>query len=60
MKQKLKRELVRRTRTIAKEKGNKAIDTDWKLKLLHDQKLRSQKADVDLNDNHQWLRIAGA
>ena len=45
---------------IAKEKGKKAIDTAWKSKPLHGQyPLRSQKADVDLHDTHQWLRSAG-
>ena len=45
---------------IAKEKGKKAINTAWKSKPLHSQyPLRSQKADVDLHDIHQWLRSAG-
>ena len=45
---------------IAKEKRKKAIDTAWKSKPLHGQYLfRSQKADVDLHDTHQWLRSAG-
>ena len=42
---------------IAKEKGEKAIDTVWKSKSLHGQyPLRSQKANVDLYDTHQWLK----
>ena len=43
----------------AKEKGKKAVDTTWKSKPLHGQYcLRSQKAEVDLRDTHQWLRNA--
>ena len=45
---------------IAKKKGKKAIDTAWKSKPLHSQYLlRSQNADVDLHDTHQWLRSGG-
>ena len=45
---------------IAKEMGKKAMDTTWKSKPLHDQyPHRSQKADVDFHDTHQWLRSAG-
>ena len=45
---------------IAKEKGKKAVDTAWKSKPLHGQyQRRSQEADVDLNDTHQWLKRAG-
>ena len=45
---------------IAKEKGKMAIDTVWKSKPIHDQyPLESQKADANLHDTHQWLRIAG-
>ena len=44
---------------IAKEKGRRAIGTVWKSKPLHGQyPLRTQKADVDLHDTHQWLRSA--
>ena len=42
---------------IAKEKRKKAIDTGWKWKPLHGQyPVQSQKADIDLQDTHQWLR----
>lgn len=42
-----------------KEKGKKTTDTACKPKPLHGQYLlRSIKADVDLNDTHQWLRRA--
>ena len=45
---------------IAKEKRKMAIDTVWKSKPIHDQyPLESQKADANLHDTHQWLRIAG-
>ena len=45
---------------IAKEKGSNATDTASKSKSLHGQyPLRSQKADEDLHDTHQWLRSAG-
>ena len=44
---------------IAKEYGEKAINTAWKSKPLQWQyPLRSQKADVDLHDSHQRLRSA--
>ena len=53
-------ENAQKLKRIAKEKGKKAIDTAWKSKPLHGQyPLRSQKADVDLHDTHQWLRSAG-
>ena len=53
-------ENAQKLKRIAKEKGKKAIDTAWKSKSLHGQyPLRSQKADVDLHDNHLWLRSAG-
>ena len=53
-------ENVQKLKRIAKGKGKKAIDTAWKSKPLHGQyPLRSQKADVDLHDTHQWLRSAG-
>ena len=53
-------ENAQKLKRIAKEKGKKTIDTAWKSKPLHGQyPLRSQKADVDLHDNHQWLRSAG-
>ena len=53
-------ENAQKLKRIAKEKGKKAIDTAWKSKPLHSQyPLRSQKADVDLHDTHQWLRSAG-
>ena len=43
---------------IAKEKGKKAIDSAWKSKSFHGQyPLRSQEADVDSHDTHQWLRV---
>ena len=39
---------------IAKEKGNKAIDTAWKAKPLHGRNpLQSQKAEVDLCYTYQ-------
>ena len=42
------------------EKGKKAFNTAWKSKHIHGQyPLRSQKADIDLHDTHQWLRSAG-
>ena len=45
---------------IAKEKGEKAIDTARKSKSLRGQyPLRSQKADVDLCGTHQWLKSGG-
>ena len=51
---------ARKLKRIAKEKGKRAIDTAWKSKPLQDQYTsRSQKADVDLHDTHQWLRSAG-
>ena len=53
-------ENAQKLKRIAKEKGKKAIDTAWQSKSLHGQyTLRSQKADVDLHDTHQWLRSAG-
>ena len=53
-------ENARKLKRIAKEKRKKAIDTAWKSKPLYDQYLlQSQKADVDLYDNHQWLRSVG-
>ena len=53
-------ENAQKLKRIAKEKGKKAIDTAWKSKPLHGQyPLRSQKADVDLHDTHQWLSSAG-
>ena len=52
-------ENARKLKKIAKEKGEKAIDTAWKWKPLHGQyPLWSQKDDVDLHDTHQWLRSA--
>ena len=48
-------ENARKLKIIAK----RTIDTAWNSKPLHDQYLlRSQKADVDLYDTHQWLRSA--
>ena len=48
------KENAQKLKRIADEKGKKAIDTAWKLKLLHGQyPLRSQKTDVDLHDTHQ-------
>ena len=45
---------------IAKKKGKKAINTAWNSSPLHGQyPLRSQIADLDLHENHQWLRSAG-
>ena len=53
-------ENAQKLKRIAEEKGKKAIDTAWQSKSLHGQyTLRSQKADVDLHDTHQWLRSAG-
>ena len=52
-------ENAQKLKRIAKEKGKKAIDSAWKSKPLRSQRsLRSQKADVDLHDTHQWLRSA--
>ena len=52
-------ENAQKLKRIAKEKGKKAIDSAWKSKPLRGQRsLRSQKADVDLHDTHQWLRSA--
>ena len=51
---------ARKLNRIAKDKGSKTIDTAWKSKRLHGQyPLRSQKADVNLHDSHQWLKSAG-
>ena len=45
---------------IAREEGKKDIDNAWKSKPLHSQyPFRSQKADADSHDTHQWLRSAG-
>ena len=52
-------ENAQKLKRIAKEKGKKAIVSAWKSKPLRSQRsLRSQKADVDLHDTHQWLRSA--
>ena len=53
-------ENAQKLKRIAKEKGKNSIDTAWKSKPLHGKyPLRSQKANVDLYDTHQWLRSAG-
>ena len=52
-------ENAQKLKRIAKEKGKKAIVSAWKSKPFRSQRyLRSQKADVDLHDTHQWLRSA--
>ena len=53
-------ENARKLKKLAKTNGTtKLIDT-WKGKPLHGQyALRSQRADVDSKDTHQWLRSAG-
>ena len=54
------KENAEKFKIISREKGKKAIDTASKSKPLHGQSpLRTEKADVDLHDNHQWLRSAG-
>ena len=53
-------ENARKLKRIANERGKKAIDIAWKSKPLHGQyTLRSQRADVDLHETHQWLRSTG-
>ena len=53
-------ENAQKLKRIAKTNGTKAFHDTWKGKPLHGQfALRSQKADVDSNDTHQWLRSAG-
>ena len=53
-------ENARKLKRIAKEKGKKAVYTNWKSKPLYGQcSLRNQKAGVDLHDTHQWQRSAG-
>ena len=53
------KENAQKLKKIAKEKNKNALDTAWKSKPLHGQyPLRSQKAEVDVHDTHQWLRSA--
>ena len=53
-------ENARKLKKIAREKGKMVFHNTWKSKPLHGQyALRSQKADVDSVDTHQWLRSAG-
>ena len=53
------KENAQKLKRTAKEKNKKASDIAWKSKPLHGQyPLRSQKAEVDLHDTHQWLRSA--
>jgi len=53
-------ENARKLKAMAKTNGTKEFHDTWKGKPLHGQfALRSQKADVDSKDTHQWLRSAG-
>ena len=53
-------ENARKLKQIGKKNGTKKLYDTWKQKPLHGQyALRSEKADVDLRDTHQWLRSAG-
>ena len=52
-------ENARKLKKMAKANGTNAFHDTWKEKPLHGQfALRSQKADVDSKDTHQWLRSA--
>ena len=53
-------ENARKLKKMAKASGTNAFHDTWKEKPLHGQfALRSQKADVDSKDTHQWLRSVG-
>ena len=53
------KENARKLKRIAKGKNKNALDTAWNSKPLHGQyPLRSQTAEVDVHDTHQWLRSA--
>ena len=52
-------ENARKLKRIAKEKGKKAVYTNWKSKPYGQCSLRNQKAGIDLHNTHQWLRSAG-